>query len=737
MPDRTNLSTNSAPRLPRNSSLVLDQKTQLILEELFYQLIDRNDFSRGNLRKIGRFRSMTSGQVPASTVSNTLGKIEVSGSTNTDTNRPSSVPMEAIPVTMPEAVSFTDTELGLERSPLSYSFDDGIALLSDALRKNARDTSRVAALMVKYFAPMIARNVSGDSSVSSEKVLDSAIALLAPVARNPELNEAVIKIVPALRQLLGSGLISEQQGSAFGPLEIGEIQSLTGLATLGSIAIRGMSRRQEYESWTVIYYHEVLRMIANMSLGETDRTNLDRVLESSANNLAAGIGRMKQNSANSVLYPEVWNKLSNDLIKTSTLLADTRSTKAPEDIDMIAGQFGIKTTDEDNVPFAAELWSNRLSGFHMVSVPDLEVHHLLLKALRYTVVGLLREPIGLSQNVSSAFFNAGVELIRIKDRAHEVTALRMIVNGIGILGALRSSQNFFEAMVVNDGVDCLVNLMGSTADRVGQPNAELPLREVGRLMTVAGAIADGFGASEPRSVDKIKRSIELLTENDIQPSEEQLGPDDLAETIRLLVNRVGQSQGVQIEIPIGSKVAEFAPFLREAYAVTLPAFADQLVDGGGTEAFDAKVKMSTYLTDFIRNMMSGTDDPYELIRISYDTPVRETGETIGTIGPLIAIGMQSEDVWQAECQKALGFDLQGRMEEVIISAFSKFLPSTSEVTQTAVSPPASNDGAGGLPTGTDPSIESLVRQNPEAAARIIAQLLQQPSELENGQPSED
>lgn len=706
---------------PSNGRGSLSDSTQVILEELFYQMISTHTL----LEPPKKFGRMENEREPV--FSTTEGGSFADPSTREG--------QEQLQVKVPGSVvpRYSDEELGLSRSPLTYSFEDGVAVLAGALRNNMHDVGRIADIMTRHFAPLIARSLGAENGPSPERVLDAAIALLTPLAHDPRLAGAVIETIPAMRRILGKGLITERQEQGFELPTTGEIQSLTALAVIASVALDGISRGREYEPWTTVYYHEILRMITLLDSEDLadPRSSMDRVLESAANNLVAGVGRLLQADSTKSEDRRAWEDLSFDLIRVSTLLADTRSVRSLEDINDVAREFGIETTDENGTPFPADRWSSRMSGLHMVTIPKLKRDHLILISLRYAVVGLLREALGLTQNTAAAFFNSGVELLRIDSHKQEVIPLRMIINGVGILGALRSTDDFAKAMTTNDGSDCLVNLLGSAADLVRETANDIPDHEVSRVLTVVNALLSAPIGISPSDGRRLQLAVDTLSQRGINASELGLGITELGLVVTELVNATCRALGISAQIHEEHSMCEMAPVVAQAYACVLPHFSDEIE---ADEPFDPSATMASYLTDFVRDIMSYPDDPYETLRQAYSGRFSET-ETVAIAGPLQVAGLQDGPTWSKTCDDALLSNLPLRaVENEIVQAFT----GTAWDAQTPQNPapPATAPGMGqqevilpGAQPSDEPNLEELLgrmaQEDPALASALFQQLLQQ------------
>ncbi|NBZ89938.1 hypothetical protein GV832_20340 [Rhodobacteraceae bacterium CYK-10] len=701
IPNRYNSGQGKAPLPPNNPDVQLDATVQAVLEELTYQEIEADRWTEEEPAKIrnapapalaapqpqpapqppqpsdgpdrpaepaaepDRGRSFVATQpLPAQP-----GPAAPLWPLPRQESPPPTIsfPMGRTPA--PKVPDYSDEELGLSRSPLSYSFDDGIAVLSRVLRTHSKDLGRLAAIMTRHFGPMMHQHGEVGSSTSREQVVDAAVAVLIPMARDPGLDGVVIQLVPALRRVLGAGLVAELEGRSFSTLGPGEIATLSSLASLAFSSIAGMSRAVEYEPWVVIYNHEVLRMIASMPRDSlaAPGSSFDRLLKASANNVAAGIGRIVQRNPPQSLNHEVWRRLSRDLVQVSILLADPLSTDSPEAIQAVAGLFGIVTDREQGQSFDPGVWASRLSGFHMVSVAGRDSDSHVLRALGYAVTGLLRQTIGFDSTVASALFNGGVELLQISSKSLELLQLRSILNGIGLLGALKSTRDLVEAMTVNDGLDCLVNLLGSLVDLARNPATDLR-REGSRLVTVVATLGH-LTALEPRNEARITRSLEALAERDIRPTGERLGPGEFEEVVRDLVNAIGRRLSLGTEIARGSAVVDMAPMVHAAFATLMPFFSDDLGRAvSGPE--EARQIMADYLTDLVGKLMVGPDNPYDMLRLIYSQPLPGSEETLASIGPLRAIRLMGSAEWQATLRKALGLDRDDGIAEVIRDAFA-------------------------------------------------------------------
>ncbi|MEL6227289.1 MAG: hypothetical protein AAFR01_09760, partial [Pseudomonadota bacterium] len=371
----------------------LDVATQIALQDLTYALVHDLRLKPNNQRDPLAF-----GRVRHAAVVTPEAGLEASPSRPVQTGPGVSVNAAAAQTeqrTPGTDEVFSDEQLGISQPPQNMRFEDGIALVSRAVQSNAQDSRRIAEIMVRHVGPL-AENVY-NSGVKAETILDGLTQVLLVAARMPVLSQAVIQVVPTLRRMLGRGLVNRSDAPGFEMLDtMGEVATLTSLATLASVAVSDISTSRNFEPLLMVYYHEVLRMIVDWKSDDEDldTVQVKRIVESSTNNIAAGVGRYIQRENISVPDDKVRVEIVSTLVEVSVLLSDNRTNVDEDALVSLAQQLGFGKDAQSGLIGDTSDWANRMSGRHMVSVPEEPAPPSILMSLRYAATALIREPIG-------------------------------------------------------------------------------------------------------------------------------------------------------------------------------------------------------------------------------------------------------------------------------------------------------------------------------------------------------
>lgn len=615
---------------------------------------------------------------------------------------------------------FSDAELGISQPPQNMRFEDGIALVSRAVQSNAQDPRRIAEIMVRHVGPL-AENVY-NADVKPETILDGLTQVLLVAARMPALSQAVIQVVPTLRRMLGRGLVDRSDAQGFEMLDtMGEVATLTSLATLASVAVSDISTNRNFEPLLMVYYHEVLRMIVDWQSDDEDldTVQVKRIVESSTNNIAAGVGRYIQREGISVPDEGVRVEIVSTLVEVSVLLSDNRTNIDEDALVALAQQLGFGKEAQAGIIGDTSDWANRMSGRHMVSVPEEPKPPEILMSLRYAATALIREPIGNGENMASSFFNAGVELLRVKDSDRQVAPLRAVVNALGLLSALKSSDDMHVVMNTNDGGDCMVNLLGSLVGVRAEHRKLLTGEEIGAFTTKVKSVNQpGFIGSEQDGY-RVERSIDRLAQMGAVMAAEP--PDvDLKDAVQELLNRLLERLGLSVYVSREPMLPEMAEVVKAAFAKFVPDFEDEvrsfLKVFARESAAEGKLKdiadrlrsvaggdlvpeeaMSTYLVAFIAKMMSQSSDWRDRLQTLYRT--KFGGSTFADAGPLVAMQAMTEDKWRGELDFALAAGDELEVEMAFRTAFGPLRgrPEAPPTPGEPTPPPAPPAAPGGLP----------------------------------------
>ncbi|MGR3434396.1 MAG: hypothetical protein ACU0CO_05835 [Shimia sp.] len=664
----------------------LPDALQVVLQEVFYQIYEAFGRSETSNKRpeaaTGRRRvEGTTSDAPAARTDEGGGGSSGAGGARPDgrsdagrAGTPSGTPGAS-----PSApdIRVSDQALGLARPLSSLSVRDAIAVLGRLFQANAQDPARLAEMMVRHVGPLVASESAKLGGESHETIVDGLITLIVPIMRLPNFGEPLVAIVQTLRRLLGGGAVTERTEGAFVPLSVNEMQSLTGLATLASAAIENHSQSLDYEPRLTFNYNEVLRMIALRGPTGTaqDRTNMARMLETAANNAAASIARYRQRTGKTPSDPALLDEVIALFVDISVGLSESGRVDDPESAERVAHAFGIDTSG-----FETETWVKRMNGMHMVSAPELKKDAYFLLAIRYATTALLREPMGVPENAASAFFNAGVELLRVDRTEERAAPLRVVLNGLGLLAALTSSDDPVTAFVRNDGSDCLVNLFGSLIGLVEQHDGLFPPAIVGPLIGEVEPLIDLTGPMPPGDAERVRRSIERIRRNGPEMPQTDPLAGEMADRVADLVNHVAEGFGVERTVAPGMPVEERAQFVLAAFAASAHPFEDDvatsLVARGLDPALAGKGEalVSAYLTDFVREMMERQGDPFDQIRELYERTVGGTETTFGEVGPLVATGLLDQADWEDVARAALGFEPERDIQTTFELAFGPLRP---------------------------------------------------------------
>lgn len=128
------------------------------------------------------------------------------------------------------------TGLALSENLDRMSLEEGILDLSRGIRLNSHNPGKLAVLLADHAGPFLEH---AQLNARGEDIVDSAVRILIPVARQKSISAGVSEIVPLLRRLLSGGLYYDVEPANAGHLNVDEIASLAAIATLLSNANDG------------------------------------------------------------------------------------------------------------------------------------------------------------------------------------------------------------------------------------------------------------------------------------------------------------------------------------------------------------------------------------------------------------------------------------------------------------------------------------------------------------------
>lgn len=538
-----------------------------------------------------------------------------------------------------------NTLLGLppHQSFERFDFPNKVAIVENAIRKY-RSAPPIAASLLAREVGILLSEPTGDKG-TGERNTDAFVHLYRPLADERALSERVLPVLAGLRRDLGGALVD----GAGMPLD--EIMSLTALGTLSSI-VSEHAQIGEAELLSIVYYHEALQAIT--ALDETTRAKemgkIAPTIQTSANNLAASIARLRsgRTDAVSAQYAPLIRSLSNITVAVTRPASESGTKFFEETADALElpGEIVLDSGER----FTRVEWLERLSASLMVSSPyEHNDDGRLQIAWRYAVVGMTRcaSPRKTRGSGPASLFNSGVELLRRDDQMEKAPLLRAILNSAGAFAALRISDDLREAMIANDGGDCIVNLFGSLVDLIRTSRNTFPEREVGAIIALRPTFEEFLEWPDRR---RLQSSILLLQEQEgLEKVAAQAG--ELEESLIRLLRAFGGQ--LDVVVPPRLDIPQLAELVRAGF-----------LHQGEQEGLPPSW-LNAHLTEFLPGLLSMLGDPLETLRKLYDDDSLGLRER----GPLVVGGLRTEEEWEDIVASAVARDDSRPIADILAAAY--------------------------------------------------------------------
>lgn len=445
---------------------------------------------------------------------------------------PAASPSEAQHAKTERSDSAQEAEINIDAKGLSGNVQELVLQLLARVTALKHDATGLVRMLENDLVPTIAR-LERDGRTTPEELVD---VVFAPLNGLRFLSPArLIELVGALR-----GVLESQEPQA---RQKGYYTTRAGLAQWLTSAGAGDHLTLET---VVFYYHEIL------SLGPT-RLGDPELVRNVANNLAAALAEYWRDAPDP-LQGEVLSRIQSlaivGALRAQPGFESGEVAKVVEGILEATGLFQGKESSIElqsyaraimqiaNVPSSWRSVSRQIDGENgsPTATVAVSVHGEDWMTVMSVVAAVLRMAAnGRNERdeIPSALFNAGVALLRVereKGRSNLTAPLkraRLAVNSCGLAWALTYGDDWDEALVNLNGLDCAVNFFGAVAD-VGDDAVQKARRGLQRL---AGGLFAVRARLDERTRDEFFRLERSLAQINIRTQPEELTAKELCATV--------------------------------------------------------------------------------------------------------------------------------------------------------------------------------------------------------------